>query len=605
MIWASELAGGRAADGRVQDRLSLGVRRPGHGRLPGKGQAKAGDASVSVKVRADDGAFNADMDRDMAKVRALGAETAKPKVDSSSVKDAGSWMGLLVTSAAAVAPEAITAGLGLAVFGGAALPVIKQAVKGTGQLKDSVGQLKTEYSDLTAAVQPVAIQAFNNALDQAQGILPEFTGDAIAGGNALNGFFSQFGDFMQSGTAQQFLGFVQNQVGPDVHALGNLLDGAAGGAMGLTEALNPLGKALVNTAGGALSLVGATARTEPGLTEAAVAATGLYLAYQKLAATSLGEWFAGAIPEAAAFASVLAGVRSAEDAAAAGELALEAVSPVGWAIAGAAAIGVLGTVLLKDTPTVDGFTAALQRQDDATGFNVAGYQRLAAQTTATAAETGKLGQAVQQTAPAMLRARVGAAAYSGATAHVAMVHQQAITSARNLGSDLGQLQRVFGLTRAQAIDLAQGAGVSANALAAGGSKAQGAMQKIEKYALAGAQATTQSTQLAVETGILGSQLSDAARKADALSSAFSALVDPQLSLMNDTVAFRQAQVTLASALSKSHDVLGTSTAAQRTATSAATTAASAALEQSHQILAMTGSNQKAIRPLQTLVDQFD
>lgn len=247
-------------------------------------KAKLAGADAKAKVKLDDGDFSASIDKDTAKLRALGSETARPKVDSSEVQQGAGWMAMLATAAVSVAPAAVVAGMGVAAFGAFAIPTIKQAMAGTGQLAGKVRGLKGEYTSLAQEVQPQIISAFSKAIGEAGAILPEFTGDAQAGGRAVGAFFTQFGDFMQSPVAKQFLSFVGDQVGPDLHAVGTLATGATSGVFGLTEALNPLAKILADDAGSAAGFIGNVARADPLLIQFAAGGTLAYLSLSKLAA---------------------------------------------------------------------------------------------------------------------------------------------------------------------------------------------------------------------------------------------------------------------------------------------------------------------------------
>ncbi len=102
-------------------------------------------------------------------------------------------------------------------------------------------------------------------------------------------------------------------------------------------------------------------------------------------------------------------------------------------------------------------------QDQATGYNIAGYQKLA-------------GQMQHNLATQNLSITAAAREYQA--------WQQSSSAAASLGSHVTTLQNTYGLTRAQAEQLATEAGVSAQQLAGGGTAAQTAMGKINAYAQA-------------------------------------------------------------------------------------------------------------------------
>jgi hypothetical protein len=200
-------------------------------------------------------------------------------------------------------------------------------------------------------------------------------------------------------------------------------------------------------------------------------------------AVAEGEAAAGSV----AMTASLEGLTVAETAAAAAAGALDAAlafltAPVTLVVGGAAAVAGLTFALLQGLPVITSYTDRLAKADKATGFNVEGYRKLAAQTTSTAAAQGQLRTAIESTAPAFERVRIGAAAYAPAVAGVAQVHAQATATANRLDGALSTLQGTYGLTRDQAEQLAVKAGVTAEQLAASGTAGQDAYAKIVTYA---------------------------------------------------------------------------------------------------------------------------
>lgn len=285
---------------------------------------------------------------------------------------------------------------------------------------------------------------------------------------------------------------------------------------------------------------------------------------------------------------------------------LGAAVPPAALIGGAAiAIGLLGAVALKDTPSLSGLIGKMKEADQASGYNVAGYQKLASQMSLTGSGAVKLNKDIQDTASGFEKGRYGSEAYVQAQGQVSSAQQQASQSARNLQSGLGQVEQALGITQSQAIQTAQAAGVSASAFTKGGQSAQDAANKTIAYAEAGDQAASSASKLAVEEGILGSATASTTTKVTALNNAYAALVNPQLNLMNDTVSFKQDQTSLATALEASHGKLGTYNAATQAATTATTAAAAGALKLSADILTQTGSAQRAAGPLEALVGELE
>lgn len=233
-------------------------------------------------------------------------------------------------------------------------------------------------------------------------ILPELTGAAKAGATAFGGFLSQFGDFLQSGTAQQFFAFLSQQAGPDLHALGNVLTGASSAVLSLTQDLNPLAKTLVNAAGGVLSFAGSLLHAYPGLTQvtallalatfgivklaegwkalagsAAVATVMKFAAAATVAAAQEGLLAAMADPVIAAWVAqvgagqavtaIIGEMTAADVALATAQAAVDAVSPWMWAVAAAAAVAGLAFAVVKLTRSSGGLVSQLTAENKATG----------------------------------------------------------------------------------------------------------------------------------------------------------------------------------------------------------------------------------------------
>lgn len=594
-------------------------------------RAQLGD--LTIRPRVDDTEASAKIDELKAKLASIGNPTINPKVNSSGLKEASGWMGLLIAGAVTLAPEFITAAAAVGIFGAAAAPMFYKMHQQTGLLHSELEGVKQEYLTLTAAVRPQVFSDVSIALETLDKIIPEFTGAAQAGGVAFGDFIGQFGAFLQSGQTQGFLSFLQDQAGPDLHVLGNLLQGASTGVFGLTEALNPLAKALVNTVGGVLSFIGTTAEAVPGLTQFAAAAALAGFAAVKLGegwtalkASTVGTWvasavgglvtFSGAATVAAAQEGLLAAMSdplvaawvaqvgvgeavtavveqmtAAEIGLATAQAALDAVSPWMWAIAAVAAVGALAYAVVRLTSDGQSLTQQLTEQYHATGYNIQGYNQLAV-------ALGKAAQAQAVQANEASNSKFGNQQAQQATAQLTQAQQQAEMHARNLGSALSQLQAEYGLTRAQAINLAQAAGVSGNALAAGGTQASKALAKIRAYADAGATAASVQTQLNTAWAIAQNEAESLTNRVKALTDAYNALVSPLTSVIGDTVTWKNDNVSLATALQKSGDRTGYATAAQRAASQAMAQSVNDTLNLSEATLQNTGSASKAAGILQ-------
>jgi hypothetical protein len=570
-----------------------------------------------------------------AQLDSLKSETISPKVNSSGISQAGKaaedttgWMGLLIAAATAVAPVFITAGAGAALFGAAAIPALRGATTGTGELKTQVAALKNEYAGLALAVRPQVIDDANIAIGQAAAILPELTGAAKAGGSAVGGLFAQFGAFLQSGDTQQFLAFVSQEAGPDLHALGNVLTSAGGAVMALTQDINPLAKTLVSAAGGVLSFAGDVARSQPALVEWAAGA-----ALAGFALVKLGEGFT-AIKTSAFVTGVVAGVTAIGDlgvaatitagtealvaasadpviaawiaqvgagealtvvlgevtastvALAGASAALDLVSPWVWAVAAIAAVGALTYAAIRLTGSSQDLTAEFTAQYHATGYNIAGYREAAAAlggvTVAQRAAAGSAGAYRAGAAAGAAQSRQNSADYDTETGKL-----------RNIQAALSSLERMYGVSQAGAIKMAESVKGSAAAFGEGGKAAQDMMDKVRGNAVAGEQDASVTNQLAVDMTVAADGAAALSDRVKALTAAYDALVSPLTSVIGDTVTWKNDNVSLATALRAAGDQTGYATAAQRAASQAMATSVSDTIALSEATLQNSGSAVKA------------
>ncbi len=133
------------------------------------------------------------------------------------------------------------------------------------------------------------------------------------------------------------------------------------------------------------------------------------------------------------------GATVAEKALLAAEVAADALNPFGWVALGAAAVGGLVYWLSRSNDGTKQYIDTLRQQDQATGYNIAGYRKLA-------------GQMQHNLDTQHLSITAAAQEYQA--------WQQSSSAAANLGSHLTTLQNTYGLTRTQAEQLATEAGVS-------------------------------------------------------------------------------------------------------------------------------------------------
>jgi hypothetical protein len=557
-------------------------------------EEKLGD--VRLGVNADTAKANAELDKTRLKADELGAKDESIRV---SVHNSGGVMGWLVSAVAAataIAPAFAVAGVGVGAFAALAIPSLKSVVQYEQDLHTNaakaradwqgmttdqralaigVGNLGSEFSSMAREVDPQVMQVFEAVVANLDRILPEVVPLAKAAGSAIVGTLDSIGTALTDSQAQQFFDFVAKNIGPDMHEIDVTVVALIHTLFNLIEALQPTSLELLHLVAGFAGMVSEVSKVAPGVISVTLLAIALYRPLRLIAGLELGEKFQalaaglmrlrslsetaiaasavekgleGAATGAHTFAvaadgtvTAVAELTRAEKASAAAGALLEAVSPTNWAIAGTAAIAGLTYVLLQHAGTMDGYIARLREQDQATGYNIAGFQRLAAQTDQAGKSALALTKAEQSTVPAFVSVRTGAASYSHAVGQVYQAHVQAVSSAENLRTHLQQIQDTFGLTTTQAERLAVAAGVSAKDLAGNGPAAQEAMQKILDYGRGTDEATgtTNALSLAVQS----------------LTTAMEQNVVQVLTLEGDQVAWKQAQQAATDALQKNHGAL--------------------------------------------------
>lgn len=182
-------------------------------------------------------------------------------------------MPILIGSLVAVAPELITAGLGLGAFGLAAVGAIEpifKASKSVGGLSanlnklnpeqraaaESLLKLEAQYKGFEQALAPQVLQDWNRAMKLGGSLLKDFQPVAQASGVALDGVLSSLTKNFQGGEWQQFFGYLQKQAGPDIQQLGGLFTDLANQIPPLVENLHPLASGFITVTDSAVKSLG-------------------------------------------------------------------------------------------------------------------------------------------------------------------------------------------------------------------------------------------------------------------------------------------------------------------------------------------------------------
>ena len=188
----------------------------------------------------------------------------------------GAAIPALIGGLVAVAPIAVTAGLGLGLFaaaGAEALAPIEKAAQATGGLSANLNMLagpqrqaaiglldlKSDFDAFSKSVQPQVMSVFSSGLATAADVLKGLEPVAKAAGGALGTVLSQVDAEFQSGTWQKFFGWMAQTAGPDVQLLGKDFTDLVHVLPPLLEALQPLGQSLLTDVDVIVKTVGALA----------------------------------------------------------------------------------------------------------------------------------------------------------------------------------------------------------------------------------------------------------------------------------------------------------------------------------------------------------
>lgn len=195
--------------------------------------------------------------------RAAEESAAKTKLAGDAAKGAsagfgglGPGMGAVIAGGVALAPVAVTLGLGLGGLGLAALQTTKRA----DEMRAIFGPLKAEVKDFQASLQPQVVTLFGTSAGIAASALKSLQPVAAATGTALDGVLKQVGAEFKSGEWQRFFSWMAQQAGPDMQLVGNLFVDLAKDMPPLLEQLQPAGRLVLILADDALKVVGALER---------------------------------------------------------------------------------------------------------------------------------------------------------------------------------------------------------------------------------------------------------------------------------------------------------------------------------------------------------
>jgi hypothetical protein len=501
-------------------------------------------------------------------------------------KGASTWNTFAKTAGANVLPALIgvgaamlpitagaaAAGVGFTAFAGMALPSvlsIQKAMTGPGGLAAAWGSLDNRqrvavqgvqalgdrYTGLAHAMEPQVFQVFNTTLGLANSLLGPTAKLATAAGWGIETFLLQF---KASSGIQQFISFLAKIAGPAFAMLGTDVTNISHAVFALLESFGGMGllelKALTGVITALTGSITWLSEHAPALTSVGLAIGGIAFALSKIGALSAVLKLTGIASIATAmtgFAAATAGASLAEKGLLASTAALDAVTPVGWAVLATAALGGLVLWLSRMKTVTDSTVTSLNAQNHATGFNTEGYLKAAA-------SLNEYNMTQQQAVIQTTNLHTGAAGaaivlgdLTGATDKLTAATQKDLQAFHNQDDFLGILQQKYGLTRLQAISLAEKSGVLASQVNKGGAALKDSVTRAEAYANANLAAQKPTSQLASDMQDFANKTLTATQRTTALTNALKLFFDPAVTADQDLITLAGDAQTLAAALKAS------------------------------------------------------
>jgi hypothetical protein len=513
------------------------------------------------------------------------------------------WLDLIHFTFAVLGENIVADAIGIAAFGASAaanLGPAVEAVQNLGQTygylnkqqmaaADSMTRLKNSFAGAENTGVFAVFYGLLDVIDSKLGVTGGITRQATQAFEMFAAMLEK--DFASPQWAVLF-GRSSSLVQQDLEALMRMLSAFIQLIPGLLHDFNFLGIGFLNSATLIFRALGYLSEADPTLTRFAYAAYLAWRAYKYLwvgmgtgpgpfqrAATGIGLLATKTTNAAEAF-SVLGFSGGVEYLTGISLAALGTVGAIG-------ALGIGVVVLTQNLPGLrnetDSLIQALTQQDHATGDNVAGYQRLANQ----------LQNYAVPATDAMARAAGTATRNIGintsGSIKLSQAQQQAASTAKALAGNFQYLERTYHLTQAQAYQLANAVGVNLSHALDGTAKTA-----LANYEQAVNAARNPTSVLAYDLGLAANTTMQLDDRVTALGNAFNALLTPFANVIQDTVTWKDGNVTLAGDVSKAHGkVNDMGNAVQRLAANDLAQAIDNTVKLSEDTLQSTGSYAKA------------
>jgi len=217
---------------------------------------RTSSARVTVEGVARATAELAALDIELDKVGSKNTGSAAEAAQSFAMLAGPSAMGAAIAAGVALSPVIATLGLGL---GGLALAALA-AGKNSKQLKDELAPLKAEFAGFSKSLQPEILSIFGRGAQIAGHFLHDLLPVTAATGKALDELLGRVDAEFQSGTWQQFFGWMAREAGPDMKLVGDNFISLMNSLPLIIEDLQPLATGFLKVTNAVLGLPAAIAK---------------------------------------------------------------------------------------------------------------------------------------------------------------------------------------------------------------------------------------------------------------------------------------------------------------------------------------------------------
>lgn len=496
----------------------------------------------------------------------LRKQTEATKKQSAETQASAGWLGSAAGAATLMTGSMAAATVGFTLFAAVAAPSVLQVVKAQKDLSASwdgldakqkasavsVQGLTGDYQNLAKSYEPQALGVFNSFVETGRSLLPQLSSALGMSMHGVQDFAGQVSGFVGGRDVSSFLSFAGATAPQALHMLGTTATTTGSLVLQLAQNVAPMGMSLLSVANGGLGLANMLVHTNPLLSQMAV--TGLAMRAPMTAlqggvsslATSLSSKFS---PSTGAAAGAM---RLLNAAAGAGP---------GLYIAAGTALAFFVLKAMSAQSATDKLIASITVSTRAYGNNIDGYQAKINQLNSVMA---KLNATTAAQAPLINAGKDQMMHYTAGIDETQAALDRTRKQMANVKAGADQLAASYGITRDQAITLANAAGVDlSQSLDGSGKLTLDAKKKMDQYVVAVEQSKDplrvlkEGLDQAANSGL---QMKD---RVQGLTEALNAAFNPSIALYDAQIQLKDGYSKLLKQLDSNRDGLKGNTDASR------------------------------------------